>query len=222
MFNPAENNVLIPGVAPADSPVTDVTRGPAVICGGLSVLPVISLDPHPAKEATDSVKWAPGDSGFDSPKYRGGFAPDGISWLDRWTASAAYGLTPTSAVTKVWCDKESWLDGVQGDPLLTGHGPLTSGSSNLLRLTKAAPGSAAALFVSLAANPVPFKGGVLVTFPILLSINLVTDASGGIGLPFIWPSSVAPGTLFYFQCAVSDAVAIHNVSLSNAISGEAQ
>jgi len=47
----------------------------------------------------------------------------------------------------------------------------------------------------------------------------VTDAFGGLPLPFTWPAGVPPGTPIWFQYAVQDAAAPHGASLSNALMG---
>ena len=93
VFAAANNNVLIPGFDAADAPIRSITRGPAVIKGGRTMLPVIGLDPRAANEATTSVGTAPADGFFTPAAYRGAFAPNEQSWLCGWTASFAFGYT---------------------------------------------------------------------------------------------------------------------------------
>jgi hypothetical protein len=92
VFNAGNNNVLTPGFADVDSPVTTLTRGSAVVLGSLTMLPVTFLDPRPANAALTSVGSAPNDGFFTPASYRGAFAP-GENWLDGWTASSAFGFT---------------------------------------------------------------------------------------------------------------------------------
>ncbi len=109
------------------------------------------------------------------------------------------------------------LEGVSGDPDLSGEGPLTSGSSNSVSLANAAPSAVSLLFVSLVETPVPFKGGTLKTVPILTSVGLTTSATGTIDLPFAWPAGVPSDLDVYFQWAIQDAAAVKGVALSNAL-----
>ena len=98
---PACQNVLIPGFDPADAPIRSITRGPAIVRGTKTILPVIQLDPRPANEALTSVAAAPGDGFFTSASYRGAFAPD-ENWLSTWSAADAFGfLRPVAKFKKV-------------------------------------------------------------------------------------------------------------------------
>ncbi|HPF12617.1 MAG TPA: hypothetical protein P5218_06580 [Planctomycetota bacterium] len=102
VFNASNNNVLIPGFADVDSPVTTVTRGPAVVRGGKTELPVIFLDPRPANAALTSVAAAPADGFFTPSNFRGAFAP-GQNWLTGWTAAEAFGFTGDNNVGSIFC-----------------------------------------------------------------------------------------------------------------------
>lgn len=112
VFNAGENNVLIPGSNPPDAPIQSITRGPAVVRGGLTMLPVINLDPRPANAALLSVGAAPNDGFFTPAQYRGAFAPR-QTWLCDWTASFAFGFTPSCDIGTAYC----FGDGI--DPLVT-------------------------------------------------------------------------------------------------------
>jgi hypothetical protein len=127
----------------------------------------------------------------------------------------ALDFTLVSAPT--WANLGGGLAGVGGVPQLAGTGTLVGGSAGSLSLTSAKPSSPALLFLSLTSTPAPFKGGVLVPVPPLLTVNLATNASGGIALPFTWPSGVPAATSLYFQYAIQDAAAINGVALSNAL-----
>ncbi|MDZ4754703.1 MAG: hypothetical protein SGJ11_09425 [Phycisphaerae bacterium] len=91
VFLPANNNVFVPGFDAADAPIQSITRGPAVVKGGLTMLPVISLDPRPANEALTSVTMAPNDGFLTRVQYRGAFAAN-ENWLCGWTAADAFGF----------------------------------------------------------------------------------------------------------------------------------
>jgi phosphatidylinositol-3-phosphatase len=116
-----------------------------------------------------------------------------------------------------WTDLGSGLAGVAGVPSLVGTGTLAAGSAGSLALTAANPSAAALLFVSLASSPVAFKGGTLVAFPSLVTVPLVTQADGTLLLPFTWPAGVPSATPLWFQDAISDPAAIHQVALSDAL-----
>ena len=90
VFAGGNNNVLIPGFAVADEPVQTLNRGPAVVRGGKTMVPVIGLDPRPAGPAVTSVATAPADGFFTSARYRGAF--DCHNWLTGWTAADAFGF----------------------------------------------------------------------------------------------------------------------------------
>ena len=68
--------------------------------------------------------------------------------------------------------------GLCGDPLTEPGGLAT------LQLAGAAPNAPVYIPISLSIGPVPFKGGQLVPFPVLVVITgLVTDGAGGLNLP---------------------------------------
>ena len=84
----------------------------------------------------------------------------------------------------------------------------------------AAPSAPGALFLSTSSTPTPFKGGTLLTVPILLTLPLSTDASGEIVLPWTaWPSGLS-GVNLFFQFAIQDAAAVKGVALSNALGAD--
>ena len=118
-----------------------------------------------------------------------------------------------------WSDVGPGLAGIAGVPALAGTGTLEAGSAVGISLTSAKASSPAVLFLSLASSPVPFKGGTLITFPLLFTATLATDAGGAIPLMFAWPAGVPAATTIFFQYAVQDAAAVYGVSLSNGLSG---
>ena len=78
----------------ADMPIKLITRGSAVVKGGLTLLPVIKLDPRAANLATTSVATAPNDGFFTEAQYRGAFN-SGDNWASGWTAASAFGFFVT-------------------------------------------------------------------------------------------------------------------------------
>ena len=119
-----------------------------------------------------------------------------------------------------WTNLESGLVGLTGIPSLVGNGTLVTGTSGVLGLTNARSSSLAALFVALSSTPAPFKGGVLVTVPVTLTVYVFTNALGSIQIPWAaWPAGIPSGTNLYFQYAIKDAAAVQGVSLSNGLKG---
>jgi hypothetical protein len=119
-----------------------------------------------------------------------------------------------------WTDIGFGLAGVSGIPSLVGTGTLAVGTRASVDLTNAAPSSTAVLFLSLASNPSPFKGGTLATVPVFMSFTLGTDGTGSLPIPVpSWPPGMPSGFTFYVQYAIVDAAGPIGVSLSNAIRG---
>jgi hypothetical protein len=148
---------------------------------------------------------------------------DGIGDLAAGASMDDDGGADTGAAWVLFMSGDTWtnlgdaLAGVSGDPLLAGTGTLVGGSPGSIDLTNANPSALTILFVSLAYNPTPFKGGLLAPVPALFKISLATNAVGGIPLPFIWPLGVPSGTNLYFQYAIQDVAAPVGVSLSNVL-----
>jgi hypothetical protein len=121
---------------------------------------------------------------------------------------------------EAWADMGCALAGVSGDPLLVGGGLLTADTTNVIGLSYAAPSSPCALFVALSSTPIPFKGGTLKPFPLLLQpIILATSPVGTLPLLFRPPIGLPSGTDLWLQFGIQDAAAIFGVSLSNAVVG---
>jgi hypothetical protein len=120
-----------------------------------------------------------------------------------------------------WIDLGSGLgSGTWGTPNLVGAGLLAAGSAGSLTLAHARPGALALLFASVASSPAAFKGGTLVPLPSIATLVLVTNASGGVSLPWAaWPAGLAPGSNLYLQYAIDDATGPAGATLSNAIKG---
>jgi hypothetical protein len=117
-----------------------------------------------------------------------------------------------------WTDLGFALPGFSGEPTLTGTGTLAGGAFGELDLTDARPSANAALFFGLSQLDAPFKGGVLVPFP-MLTIHLVTSGSGTVTLPFTLPAGLPAGLTLYFQYWIQDAAASSGFAASNGLEG---
>lgn len=99
VYSPAMNNTV---ASSNDMPIANLTRGiPATFTVGEDnyiVLPVASIDPRAANDATDVGAGVEGDDFFTSVNYAGGFSPN-YNWLEGWTAVDEFGLTDVSANT---------------------------------------------------------------------------------------------------------------------------
>lgn len=129
---------------------------------------------------------------------------------------AANGMTGSITVQSPWSNLGFAKTGVLGQPLLYGNGTLAPGSAAVVLLENAPALAPAALFLGLTQSSFMFKGGTLVPVPLLLQLDLTTNASGGITLPFVTPLGVT-GLSIYLQCAMADASASLGVGLSNAM-----
>jgi hypothetical protein len=119
-----------------------------------------------------------------------------------------------------WTNLGSGLAGISGIPQLNGSGELLAGTPGKIRLVDAAPSAPAALFISAANTPTPFKGGTLLTVPVLLTLPLPTDPMGDILLPWTaWPPGLS-GVSLYFQFGIKDLAAVKGVALSNALGAD--
>ena len=109
------------------------------------------------------------------------------------------------------------LAGAAGKPVLWGEGTLQTGSPGALNFRSVAPSATGLLFISLVEGAAAFKGGVLVTIPLLALVPVASNGSGELQLA--WPSwpAVPSGTTIVFQAGFSDAAAIKGVSLTNGL-----
>jgi hypothetical protein len=152
------------------------------------------------------------DDGSGPALFAGGnfsSSPAGDSSIAKWGGCSA----PPSP----WTDLGSGLAGVSGLPQLTGVGSLQAGTPGSLTLANAAPSTLADLFVSTSSTPTPFKGGTLLTVPVLLTLPVATNSLGDVFLPWsAWPSGLSGASLF-FQFGIQDGAAVKGVALSNAL-----
>ncbi len=116
-----------------------------------------------------------------------------------------------------WHDLGLALDGVAGQPLLIGEGPLVGATPMSLVLQSAAPGAATVLVVGLSALGAPFKGGVMVPQPDLLLAGLATDGAGALQLGATWPTGLVAGTQLWLQAWVADPAGAFGFSSSNGL-----
>jgi hypothetical protein len=152
-------------------------------------------------------------------------ADTGDDLLDAWLATGEAAPQVVDSITWTgtappdpWTVLGFGLAGVDGIPQLTGTGSLQPLSTGAIQLEHGAPSASVLLMLSLAVNPVPFKGGTLVTVPLAAQFFLATSASGTLLLPWLeWPSGIPAGTTLVFQAAIQDAAAIKGVALTNAV-----
>ncbi len=100
-------------------------------------------------------------------------------------------------------------------PVLEGCGPLSSGTTSLVRLREAAPSAPAVALLALATSPFPFFGGTVLPDPVSGTVVLfTTDASGAFEVALA--GGAGPVDAF-LQCGVVDPGALGGIALSNAL-----
>ena len=233
------NNVLIPGFDPVDAPIVALTRGPSVVKGGLTLLPVTGLDPRPANEALTSVAGAPNDGFFTTAMYRGAFAPSATgTWLSDWTASTAFGFTPNSSANGAtnYCTAGTTTNGCQPPISATGFPSASNGSGFTLTVstlegqkqglifygvtgTSAAPWGTGTSFLCVKSptqrTPAQNSGGTAGACDGTLSIDwnaYIASHPTALGNPFLG------GEVVYAQGWFRDPPASKTTNLSNALS----
>ncbi|MCA8968679.1 MAG: hypothetical protein KDC95_02805 [Planctomycetes bacterium] len=193
-------------------PIKALMRSAIQLKGGKPTTRVTMLDPRPAGDALKSVGFAPADGFFTPAQYRGGFAP-GISWLNGWTASEAYGITPKSSYTPIDAGAPSTATGV---PVLSGTGTLAPNTAFSFDISNAAPNTGGLLIIGATRLDLPFFGGILVPFP-LQTLSFLTNANGAQNLAGTVPAS-APGNLdFYMQAWIIDATGPQGFTATNGV-----
>jgi hypothetical protein len=205
VMDPSNNNVLA-----TLSPIQSITRGPNVLIGSLVMQPVTTLDPRPANDALTSVAWAPNDGFFSSAHYRGAFAP-GCNWLAGWTASEAFGFTPTDG----WCDLGSSLAGTNGYPVLSATGTLAASSTVTFNWSNL-PTTAGLLKFGTSRIDFPIFGGVLVP-DLSIPDEFLIFGSGTASLSLTVPPGLPSGMPLYCQSGFLDGAAPQGISLTNAL-----
>jgi hypothetical protein len=112
-----------------------------------------------------------------------------------------------------WADLGGAVPGSLGLPRLEAQGALCGGQQVALLVEQAKPGVALAWLVGLAAEPLPFQGGVLWPAPGLLQIG-VADAEGRAGWSAEWPIGQPSMQSLYAQVVIADP---QGLALSNAL-----
>jgi hypothetical protein len=210
VFQASNNNVM----EPTNAPIQSITRGAPVLKGGKVMQPVIGLNPLPANDALTSASAAISDGEtLSSARYRGAFAP-GISWLDGWTASDAFGFTTTTGAV----DLGNALGGTNGNPVFSVSGVVSSGNLVTLTLSNARPNAVCYLVFGQQALATPFFGLVPDTTagPLAGILELLTSPAGTITLPFGWPLA-APNNLYGQYVIVDLGGAAFPLAYSNAV-----
>jgi hypothetical protein len=110
---------------------------------------------------------------------------------------------------------QTWMNWSPGEPcapsgvtpVLTGTGKAIQGDLAFTTavLTSAPPLTPAFLVIGFTSLRLPFKGGILGPSPDII-LNLFTDATGSITLPFTIPAGTPPGTMLWAQYWFADAV----------------
>jgi hypothetical protein len=90
VFASANNNVIA-----TQLPIAGITRGPTQILTGVSIQPVIGLDPRAANAALVGVAPPPPNGFYVPVTYRGAFGPN-ENWLCGWSAASQYGYTQST------------------------------------------------------------------------------------------------------------------------------
>ena len=205
VFTASNNNVLA-----TSSPIQNLARGPQVTRGGKIMLPVTNLDPRPANDALTAVGFASGDSFFTAARYRGAFAP-GCNWLSGWTATEAFGITPTEGFRDLGLGKES----PAGYPVLAGVGNFQGGSAITLSVSNAPAFTFAILALGTSRVDFPVLGGTLIPDTLGGTFFALTDAQGASSWNFGVPAGFPAGFDFYWQAAIADAGASFQTGLTN-------
>lgn len=120
-----------------------------------------------------------------------------------------------------WKNEGGGLAGASGVPQLAGSGTLCPGTSGDLLLSNARPNSIALLIRGHAIANTPFLGGTLIPSKDFLQRGFVTDASGSVFMPNVWPAMTPTGRQFFYQAWIRDSTGPQGASASNAVSGTA-
>ena len=221
VFNPALNNVTIPGFAAVDAPIQSITRGPQVTRGGKQMLPVTGLDPRPANEALTSTESATTYNGcFSEPRYRGGFSPR-TNWCRGWTAADAFGFFTSSDDANA-TDLGVACPGTNGDMELSVTGDQGTPNGVTISVTNALPNSNVAFIygTTLIGDVLPGGFDLFGCDLLVLPINapaVPTDANGEWTFSN-WGGFPTPTTLYYTVAQLDfGGTAGGGIALSNTV-----
>jgi len=221
VFAPGNNNVDQTSlIDPALGPIRSLTRGPAIVRGGRTLLPVIGLDPRPANAALTSAASAPNDGFFTAANYRGGFAPgNGPAWTCGWTASFAFGFTPGDCIGYNHCTANLNSTGQRG--VMSAAGSNTVALNDLQLTASNLPNNAFAYFIvsrlqGFIANPGGSAGNICLGGAIGRGAGGIVNTAGlgratvTINLTSIpQPTGAVPvlaGETWNFQCWHRDSI----------------
>ncbi|RKY21154.1 MAG: hypothetical protein DRQ55_05420 [Planctomycetota bacterium] len=132
-------------------------------------------------------------------------------------ASSTINYTQTSSGVVLLQNLDSGTSGIYGKPYLELDGSFAGGSMVSISLCAASPDSIAALFVSFASTPTPFRGGLLYTIPIDLQLDFASDAGGQVYFQAPWPAGLPSGVDIWYQFGIQDATHPKGATLSNAV-----
>ncbi|MHC4845930.1 MAG: integrin alpha [Planctomycetota bacterium] len=118
----------------------------------------------------------------------------------------------------VWTDLRNGLAGTSGTPVLDGVGSLVAGDAVTLSVSNALPLATTGLVIGLTDINASFKGGVLVPAPDVLVLGLLTDGSGTLTLPGLWPPGLPSDATLFMQCWIADPATPAGFSATNALS----
>ena len=108
-------------------------------------------------------------------------------------------------------------------PRLSLSGCAVAGGSITMHLEEVLGGAGGLILVGTAPADLPFKGGTLLTAPLILTLGIAVGGTPGVGgaghlaLPAGLSSPQLSGVQVYFQAGFTDAGAIVDVSLTNAV-----
>ena len=128
-------------------------------------------------------------------------------------------MAGTLSIHATWFDLGHAFPGTFGNPVLSGEGTLNAGDPVTLTLGNTVPTATAWFVVGLAADNLPFSGGVLVPsiVPPGTFLPLPTDLSGSLVISGPFPAGVPADFEFFFQYWIVDAGAAFGFAGSNAL-----
>jgi len=118
----------------------------------------------------------------------------------------------------LWTDLGNGLAGTPGTPTLEGIGSMVAGDGVRLIVSDALPIATTGIVVGLSELNAAFKGGLLVPAPDVLLLGLLTDGSGTLSLPGLWPPGLPSNTSLFLQAWIADAGGPVGFSATNALS----
>lgn len=215
MDGPAGANLYNNVDEPFTMPITSIAREtPAQTMGGGDVFArVTSLDPRPQADALTSVSFAPNGT-FEPVDFRGGFRP-GVSWLGEWTASYAYGITPSNN----YMDLGFASSTTGAAPSLRATGDFTTGGATVTyTATNAATLNVLAFSFNAFPGGLPVFGGTLVPNTVVGGTAFIVIGTNTFSIgPIPTPANWALGTTFYAQWGAVTTAPAFSVGFSNAV-----